>query len=576
MDWMYLVYFLLGLLVFFGAQYAGRKEWNEDWTSLKQTKILQGITALFIALHHMGQKTCASWQPMRYRVHGLDVFVPLGYLFVGVFLFCSGMGLYKSLHSKQDYLKGFFRRRILPIIIAYYLSEFIYTVVRLAMGQKMFTAELVWYLSGLHMANGNAWYVVVIPFFYLVFWAAFRFCKREGTAIFWVFLFTLGYTVLGASINHQNDWWLQGEWWYNSIILFPVGLLFAKHEERITGFLKKRYMFWLILFFAGTILLFRQSEWFNLHFWNYYTYGPLKIPKRLACAGFQWLATFFYVGFCFLLMMKVKLGNKALAFLGGITLEFYLMHGLFVELFGFNFLDISKSIVYIKKVPYYIAAVLACSVVSALLFRRVRIMIMDLMRKKEADGDAGQQPPPPPLKGKSRRRLAKMTEKKKLILRLTGWAAGLLLFCEFLLPILSGNENYRVMNGLEFHVPVGYTRTYSDGRYAIWKYNEKDQNPGNLILDGDIRDNIARFSYSVEEVLAGYSWLENAEVYVNPQGIRMVRGYTRYGDTVERRYYIEGPEHLTLMCMTVNDQFYNTEDCERVLLQTADSIRMVY
>ena len=111
MDRMYLVYFLLGLLFFFGARLACRNEWNEDYTSLKQTKVMQGITALFIALHHMAQKTCAPWHPTRYTVHGLDVFVPLGYLFVGVFLFCSGLGLYRSLHSKPDYLKGFFRRR---------------------------------------------------------------------------------------------------------------------------------------------------------------------------------------------------------------------------------------------------------------------------------------------------------------------------------------------------------------------------------------------------------------------------------------------------------------------------------
>ena len=84
MDWMYLFYFLLALVIFFGAKSTGRGQWNEEYTSLKQTKALQGITALGIALHHMAQKTCASWQPMQYRVHGLDVFVPIGYLFVAV------------------------------------------------------------------------------------------------------------------------------------------------------------------------------------------------------------------------------------------------------------------------------------------------------------------------------------------------------------------------------------------------------------------------------------------------------------------------------------------------------------
>ena len=116
MDWMYLFYFLLAGLIFWGARYAGRGEWNEDYTSLKQTKILQGVAALGIALHHMSQKTCAPWHPSAFIVHGMDPFIPMGYMLVGVFLFCSGLGLYKSLKSKPDYLKGFFRHRVLRIV----------------------------------------------------------------------------------------------------------------------------------------------------------------------------------------------------------------------------------------------------------------------------------------------------------------------------------------------------------------------------------------------------------------------------------------------------------------------------
>ena len=75
MDWMYLFYFLLAGLIFWGARYAGRGEWNEDYTSLKQTKILQGVAALGIALHHMSQKTCAPWHPSAFIVHGMDPFI---------------------------------------------------------------------------------------------------------------------------------------------------------------------------------------------------------------------------------------------------------------------------------------------------------------------------------------------------------------------------------------------------------------------------------------------------------------------------------------------------------------------
>ena len=388
MDWMYLFYFFLGLLLFFGAKGAGRGNWNEEYTSLKQTKILQGIMVLGIALHHMAQKTCAPWHPQTYTVHGLDPFIPMGYMMVGVFLFCSGLGLYKSYKTKPDYLKkGFFRKRILPIVIAYYLSEIIYTVIRLLMGEKMDLTKILWYLSGLHMANFNAWYVIVIPFFYLVFWAAFRFCKKEGLAIFVVFVFALGYTVFGAFIDHQDDWWMRGEWWYNSIILFPLGLLFARFEKPLTRFFRKGYWFWLVFFLAAFFLLFQQSEWLINNRWGYYgEWGdPLKVQHRLMSAGIQWAVAVFFVAVCFQLMMKVKFGNKALAWLGAVTLDFYLMHGIFVELFGYNFLDMGKSLYYIKNVALYVTVVLACSVIATILFRRLRLGITRLIIPKKAE-----------------------------------------------------------------------------------------------------------------------------------------------------------------------------------------------
>ena len=125
MDWMYLVYFLLAAALFSGCRAYGRGEWNEEYTSLGQSKVLQGALVLGVALHHMAQKSCAPWHKPAYIVHGLDFFVPIGYLFVSAFFFCSGLGLYKSLKTKPNYLNGFIRKRILSLVAAFYLSEFI-------------------------------------------------------------------------------------------------------------------------------------------------------------------------------------------------------------------------------------------------------------------------------------------------------------------------------------------------------------------------------------------------------------------------------------------------------------------
>ena len=567
---MYLFYFLLAVLIFFGARGMGRGKWNEDYTSLEQTKQLLGASALGVALHHMAQKTCAPWHPAAYMEHGLDVFLNMGYMLVGVFLFCSGLGLYRSYKTKPDYLKGFLRRRILPLVIAFYMSEAIYTVIRLAMGEKMDAMTVLWYLSGLHMANFNAWYVIVIPFFYAAFRAAFRACGREGTAIFCVFLFALAYTVMGACVEHQNDWWMRGEWWYNSIMLFPLGLLFGRYEARVTAFLKKGYLLWLPLSFAAIFLLLWQSEWLNANAWGFYDAmnNPMRVPHRLMSAAFQWLVATAYTAFCFLLMMKVRLGNRALKWLGGATLEFYLMHGIFVELFGYNFLDISNSLIYIRSVPLYCAAVLGCAVPATALFSVAWKRVVALTR----GGGGGT------ATWRERRRERTPARGK----RRADWrwiamgAFALALAYSAIAPsFMTRDERVRVMSGMEFRAPEDFSLKYSDRQYAVWEYAGRDKRPANLILDGEIKDGISGTFSTAEEVLEGAAWLSEAELYVNPQGVRMVRGFVDYSGVPERRYYVESKGFVLLMCMREDERFYDREDCEAAILKVAESVRRI-
>ena len=581
MNWMYMVYFLLGALLCFGAKLCPRGVWNEEYTSRQQTKVLTGVMTLGVALHHMAQKTCAPWHPSSYTVHGLDFFVGIGFPVVAVFFFCSGLGLYRSLHSKPDYLKGFLRRRVLRIVIAFYLSEWIYTAVRLLMGQKMDLIRILWYLSGLHMANTYSWYVIVIPFFYLVFWAAFRFCKREGIALFWVFAFTLAYTVIGTLIDHQDDWWMRGEWWYNSIILFPLGLLFGRFEKQVTRFFRKGYWIWLLIFFAGTVLLFMQSEYLVNNVWGYYGEGmKTKIPHRLLSAGSQWLVCIVFTGFCFLLMMKVKPGNKALAWLGAMSLEFYLMHGLFVELFGFGFLDVTKSLTYIRNVPLYMLAVLACSVPAALLFRLLWRLVADLLtgeRKKrrvqvaaetEAEAAAGVHVPHIKIKFSE-------TPAGQVIGRIRKWIWPLMFVLMVLAYfLLSPKDGTRVVGGMIVTPPEGFEQSSSSARYVTWEYTKNDKSPGKLILDEEIKGNYAQRFASADEVLRECDWMTDAELYINPQGIRMARGFSAGGSGYpERRYYVETNGAVFLLCMIEDSRYYDPADCEEAIQQTADGIR---
>ena len=157
----------------------------------------------------------------------------------------------------------------------------------------------------------------------------------------------------------------------------------SKYEKPVTERAKKGYWLWLALAFIGMFGLYKLSELTTNSLWGYYgeNWGdPLKVLHRWGCALNQNLASFSYVCFLFLCMMKIRIGNKLLEILGGLTLEIYLIHGIFVELFGYDFCEIVPSITYIRNVGLYVLVVLACTVAGTFLFHLLYKNVMKIFR----------------------------------------------------------------------------------------------------------------------------------------------------------------------------------------------------
>lgn len=375
----YSVYVILPIILLWGAKFSGVKNFNEEFLSLKQTKAVQGFLAICIMLHHIAQKTCASWiQPQSRIVHGLDIFVNAGFLLVSVFLFFNGYGVYKSFHSKENYLNGFIKKRILPVVLALYTTTLIFFVARLLIGEKMDGKQIALYLTSIDLCNPNTWYVIVLPFFYLAFYLSFKFIKKDGLAVFATTAFVIAYIVLGTNIDH-NDYWLRGEWWYNCVILFPVGIIFAKFENKIVPHLQKFYWVYFAVAFIGYYPVYRWSQGVCGRFGYYgeeWLPHNIVVMNRLISVSSQAVVTTLFVLCVLLLSMKLKVGNKFINFMGTITLEFYLIHGLFVELFGWQFDGGVRSPHHIKYVIVYVLVVFALGVPSAILLKHIHEIIL--------------------------------------------------------------------------------------------------------------------------------------------------------------------------------------------------------
>lgn len=363
----YLIYPLMAVVFLWGCRLCKKETWNEAAFSLDQMKAIQGYFAICIMLHHIGQKTCADWLQPRFVIPGLELFVPFGYYFVGFFLFCSGYGLYLSYCNKPDYLKGFGKKRILPVILSYYVTGLIFLIVRFLMKEPLDGWKIFFYVSGAKLSNPNAWFVIALPILYFFFWIAFRFFKKPIPILsLLVFL----YMLLGTFIDH-NDWWMRGEWWYNSVHFFVLGVLFSKYRQSIVQHMKKHYLLYLILLFIGIFVLYGFSV-FAQGYFSYYGeiwHAPDKVLRRWICLLSQIAASCSFVFFVLLLCLKLRVGNPFLSFMGTITLEFYLIHGLFLELFAYDFAGVAPSLYYLRNVPLLVLVVFVPSIPSALLLK---------------------------------------------------------------------------------------------------------------------------------------------------------------------------------------------------------------
>lgn len=364
-------------LLFAGAKWSKKNTYNDEFMSINQVKYIQGFMAVCIMMHHIGQETCASWQEYP-LIPGLEFFVDIGFMFVAVFMFSSGYGLFKSFAGKQDYFKGYFRKRILPIWLVYYIVDLLYLFSRLALGQTPPANSEQWLeaLTGLYCANPYAWFSITMPIFYFVFYICFKRFKTDGFRIFWVFFCIQVYTLLCTLIDH-NGGFFAGEWWYNSAQLFWIGLIFAKYESKIVENVKKHYYVYLVTAFVMAVFLFFLSRRVTAVV-SYY--GEYSIPygmkrsqvtvNRWICLLSESLAAFSFVVATFMLNLKLKLGNPVLGMMGKITLEFYMIHGLFLEFFSYRFCDMLPSY-RITNVFLLVIVVFALSVPAALLLHKL-------------------------------------------------------------------------------------------------------------------------------------------------------------------------------------------------------------
>ena len=267
----------------------------------KDTYSLRGICILGIILHHIyciGTESYGISFPLVFDV----TLRYTGYLASGVFFFLSGFGVYCSLQRKELTPKYVFQHLLklyLPFLFIFILDLF----VTVLLGQFDITKSIL-RMASLSLARGGTlWFMKVIFVLYIITFGVFYIFKDSRFRVSIVSLIVLMYTIFGiVCIGYTNDFW------YKSVLCFPIGMIVAWKYAEITKANYKMDLLINLLFFAISVSL--SAKYPNTLF------GELLIMVSSVCFSFLSIFIVYYI----------NVTNKFFDYCGKNSLCLYLFH----------------------------------------------------------------------------------------------------------------------------------------------------------------------------------------------------------------------------------------------------------
>lgn len=267
---------------------------------------------------------------------------PYGMVVVGLFFFFSGYGLMKQYIVRgYEYTNGFLIKRsgkllpsfILVLCIAISL-DFIADIQVLEVGGGKIGYILV----------PNSWYVYVLFYYYILFVISTKFIANPKSIVYVL----IGCTFLLIFITYIIG---LGDWWWKSSFSFNVGTLLPIFERKYGNIvtLKMEKKIFCTLFVLISICIIP----------NIFVFGFQKFRTLLLIILTTFLPLFLYFAF-----KKIAFKNhKIPSFLGSISYEVYLLHGVVLTVV-LNIIPDTKPVFSIAII-YFVTIVLALPISKA-------------------------------------------------------------------------------------------------------------------------------------------------------------------------------------------------------------------
>lgn len=272
---------------------------------------LMGFAILIVMLFHMGVPRSSSW-------YGL---VRMGNLGVDIFLFLSGMGLWYS-WSKNPALRQFYFNRVIRIYPAWLIIAGYYFISRFDFAHATVDSWINLVMQVLF--NWNFWRFDQLTFWYVpatmmlyVFAPFYMEAVRRNPACRWLVVFPLMWCIMVTYITPIHNAVGHIEIFWSRVPIFFLGINLAESIRNKTTLPASTW----VMVVAAFVVSLGACVWLEqMRHGRFPLYTERMLYIVLA------VTTVIIMSEVFDRLRSVKFVNAAFAFVGGISLEIYLLH----------------------------------------------------------------------------------------------------------------------------------------------------------------------------------------------------------------------------------------------------------
>lgn len=296
-ELMLLFFLVIVGLALFGCRVSFRG-FREDYLDKDCTTAVNGVFILWVFLRHVQDyigvdRIDRVWADKLF--FAVDDF--FGQRIVVLFLFFSGFGVMESLSKKGEaYLRAMPRSRILTTLLNFDIAVIFFMLADSLVGKSLGVGQIAFSFVAWDSVGNSDWYIFAILSCYAATFLAFYFKRLRPWGEWLTFIIVVGVALLLQCYK--------GSWWYNMILAYPFGVIFSRHRMKIEAELKKHYLFWIIV----AVLVSCFFKRLPIHLGG--------IEKNSSSISFALL--------CVLMLMKVRVHNPVLEWLGAHLFPIYI------------------------------------------------------------------------------------------------------------------------------------------------------------------------------------------------------------------------------------------------------------